>query len=95
VAEVLEMESSWIRHYPENIRDPKTGRMPDWLRRRAVELFLLAGENGDDGLLQPVEDMAWRLRTSSEELTEALRALSQVGIVYETPQGWVVTGFRR
>jgi hypothetical protein len=77
------------------MEEPKMRRLPDSLRRRAVELFLLAGENGDDGLLQPVADMAWRLRTSEEKLTEALRALSQVGVVHETPHGWVVTHFRK
>jgi len=74
--------------------DPKMGRLPDWLWRRAIELFLLAGENGNDGLLQPVMDMAWRLRTSVEKLTESLQALSQVGVVHETPNGWVVTHFK-
>jgi hypothetical protein len=55
---------------------------------------LLAGENGDDGLLQPVTDLAWRLRTSEEKLTESLAALSQVGVVHETPEGWIVTHFK-
>jgi hypothetical protein len=29
--------------------------------RCAVELFLRAGENGNDGLLETVTDLAWRL----------------------------------
>ena len=78
----------------EIIDDPKMGRLPDWLWRRAIELFLLAGENGNDGLLQPVTDLAWRLRTPEEKLTESLVALSEVGVVHETPRGWVVTHFK-
>jgi hypothetical protein len=85
----------WIKLYLEILTDPKMGRMPDWLWRRAIELFLLAGENGNDGLLQPVPDMAWRLRTSEEKLTESLRSLSEVGVVHETPEGWVVTNFSK
>ena len=65
--------------------------MPDYLWRRAIELFLLAGENGNDGLLQPVSDMAWRLRVKEGDLNNSLRTLSQVGVVHETPQGWVVS----
>jgi len=88
------MKRVWIKTYIEILDDPKMGRLPDWLWRRAIELFLLAGENGNDGLLQPVMDMAWRLRTSEEKLTESLQALSQVGVVHETPEGWVVTHFK-
>lgn len=87
------MKRIWIKLFIEILDDPKMGRLPDWLWRRAVELFLLAGENGNDGLLQPVMDMAWRLRTSEEKLTESLQALSKVGVVHETPDGWVVTHF--
>jgi hypothetical protein len=84
----------WIKLFVEILNDPKMGLLPDWLWRRAIELFLLAGENGNDGLLQPVMDMAWRLRTSEEKLTEALQALSKAGVVHETPEGWVVTHFK-
>jgi hypothetical protein len=85
----------WIKLYLEILDDPKMGQLPDWLWRRAIELFLLAGENGNDGLLQPVPDLAWRLRVSAEKLTESLQALSEVGVVHETPQGWLVTNFKK
>jgi DnaD/phage-associated family protein len=88
------MKRQWIKLYLEIINDPKMGQLQDWLWRRAIELFLLAGENGDDGLLQPVSDLAWRLRTPETRLTESLQALSQVGVVHETPEGWVVTHFK-
>jgi hypothetical protein len=85
----------WIKLYLEILDDPKMGQLPDWFWRRAVELFLLAGENGNDGLLQPVTDLAWRLRVSAEKLTESLQALAEVGVVHETPQGWLVTNFKK
>ena len=85
----------WVKLYIEILDDPKMGQLPDWLWRRAIELFLLAGENGNDGLLQPVTDLAWRLRVSAEKLTESLQALSEVGVVHETPQGWLVTNFKK
>jgi hypothetical protein len=81
------MRRSWIKLYLEILDDPKMGQMPDFLWRRAIELFLLAGENGNDGLLQPVSDMAWRLRVKEGDLNNSLRALSQVGVVHETRVG--------
>lgn len=85
----------WIKLYIEILDDPKMGVLPDWLWRRAIELFLAAGENGNDGLLQPVPQLAWRLRLPEPKLSEALRALSEVGVVHETLQGRVVTNFAK
>lgn len=85
----------FIKLYHEILDDPKMGKLPDWLFRRAIELFLLAGENDKDGLLQPVADMAWRLRADEKRLAESLQALSKVGVVHETPEGWVVTNFAK
>lgn len=84
----------WIKLYIEILDDPKMGRMPDWLFRRAIELFLLAGRNGNDGVLPPVEDMAWILRLDETKLREALHCLEEVGVVHEAePDVWVVTHF--
>jgi hypothetical protein len=88
------MKRSWIKLYVEIVDDPKMGRLSDGHWRIAIELFLLAGENGKDGLLPPVDDIAWKLRRSVDELADALHALSQVGIVDETSQGWNVTHFK-
>jgi len=81
------MKHSWIKLYPEILDDPKIGHLPNWLWRRAIELFLLAGENGADGRLQPVSDMAWRLRITESDLVKSLRTLSKIGVVHETPEG--------
>lgn len=85
----------YIKLYHEILDDPKMGKLPDWLFRRAIELFLLAGENDKDGLLQPVADMAWRLRADERRFAESLQALSKVGVVHETPEGWMVTNFAK
>lgn len=86
------MKRQWIKLYTEINDDPKMGRLSDHLWRRAVEMFLLAGEHDQDGLLPPVDDMAWHLRTSPEQLTEDLQALK--GIVELTPAGWLVSKFK-
>jgi len=87
------MKRQWIKLYLEIMDDAKMGRLSDHLWRRTVEFFLLAGENDKDGLLPPVDDMAWRLRTSADDLTMDLNAMRGV-VVEPTPEGWFVTKFK-
>jgi DnaD/phage-associated family protein len=84
----------FIKLYHEILDDPKMARLPDYLWRRVVELFLLAGDHGRDGTLPPVADMAWRLRVEENRLCENLRTLAEIGIVTETELGWMVTKFK-
>lgn len=89
------MKRLWIKLYIEILDDAKMGRLPDWLWRRAVELFLIAGENGDDGILPPEDDLVWRLRLDRSGLLNALRALQELGIVKEAePEHWIVCNFK-
>ena len=85
----------WVKLYIEILDDPKMGRLPNHLWRRAVELFLLAGREGNDGALPPVEEMAWTLRLSEDKVLEDLHGLAEVGVVHETEPGiWFVTHFQ-
>lgn len=96
---------TWIKLYIEILGDPKMGRLPNHLWRRAVELFLLAGREGDDGALPPVEEMAWILRLSEDKLLEDLHGLAEVGVVRACdntagtgeaePKKWVVKNFSK
>lgn len=89
------MKRVWIKLYLEILDDAEFGELPEFMKWRAVELFLIAGENGDDGLLPPVARLAWRIRLDEVKIAETLSALSQVGVVHETPQGWMVTNFKK
>ncbi|MFC2028309.1 DnaD domain protein [Chloroflexota bacterium] len=89
------MKRTWIKLYVEIIQDPKMGQLPNWLWRRAIEFFMIAGEFGEKGLLRPIPDMAWRLRIGEDDLSKSLEALSEVGVVTETPDGWKVTHFEK
>ncbi len=86
--------STWIKLYVELLDDEKLGTLPEFMKWRAVELFLVAGEKRNDGLLPPVERLAWRLRLSDPKIEETLAALAEIGVVHETPQGWMVTHFK-
>lgn len=84
---------SWVKLYHEVLHDPKMGRLTDNLWRRVIEVILLAGETGKDGLLPELDDMAWTLRLSKEQLEADLQQLARAEIVSLTPQGWNVIHF--
>jgi hypothetical protein len=87
---------TWIKLYSEILHDPKMGRLSDSVWRRAVEIFLLAGENGRDGLLQPIADMAWELHSSVADVTASLQLLEETGVVREVEPGqWLVVNFQK
>jgi DnaD/phage-associated family protein len=83
----------WIKLYHEMLHDPKMGRMSDHLYRRTIELFLMAGEQGEDGKLPDLEGMAWTLRADPEELETDLVELQRVGILSAIDGTWYVTNF--
>jgi hypothetical protein len=83
----------WIKLYHEIIDDPKMGRMPDRLWRRTIELFLIAGEQDEEGTLPKLGDMAYRLRLSDDELQNDLEELQDLNIVHIDDGIWIVTKF--
>lgn len=85
----------WIKLYIEILDDPKMGMLQPWLWQRAITFFLAAGEYNQEGLLPPVEQLAWRLRITNTDLVKSLGALSEVGITVETPDGWLVKNFTK
>ena len=87
----------WIKLYHEVLDDPKMGKLPDWLYRRCIELFLLAGRYDHDGMLPPVEDMLWTLHLPDEmKLSQALQMLAEVGVTHCDDKGqWWVKNFAK
>jgi hypothetical protein len=78
------------------LRDPKMGMLPDRLWRRVIELFLLAGQEGEDGLLPDVPTIAWQLNKPVSAIVTDLQKIAEVGIVQEVKEGeWVVTNFKK
>lgn len=90
------MAKHWIKLWTEILNDPKMGRLPDWQWRRCIEMFLLAGIYDQDGLLQPVEEMAWILHCPAVTLSEALQLLAEAGVVVLGQDGrWWVKNFAK
>lgn len=85
----------WIKLYQEILDDPKMGRLSDALFRRAIELFLLAGDYDQEGLLPGNADISWRLRVPEDALATQMAELRSYGILSQDEQGrWSVTHFK-
>ena len=89
------MANSWMKLYHETLNDPKMGTMSDHLYRRTIELFLLAGQEDRNGILPPVPQMAWALRTTVQDMTICLQELTELGIISRDPEtgAFLVTHF--
>lgn len=86
----------WIKLYHELLDDPKMGMMPDKLWRRTIEIFLLAGEYDQAGLLPPLDQVAWRLRITKEECNDTLQELQRLEIISRNDDGqYIVTNFAK
>lgn len=83
----------WIKLYHEILNDPKMATLPDRLWRRAIELFLLAGQVNKDGNLPDAREIAWTLRISTDDCLLDLRQLESTGIIQQTATGWLVVKF--
>lgn len=89
------MKRYWIKLYVELLQDDKIGPLPVWLKWRFIELLLVAAEGDGTGALPSLTRMAWRLRTSEDDLVKSLRALSEIGVVRESGDHWKVTNFEK
>ena len=85
----------WIKLYHEILDDPKMGRLPDTLFRRAIEFFLIAGDCNRGGALPPLADMAWRLRADEVALYAQMEDLEALNVLSRGADGgWLVTHFK-
>lgn len=83
----------WIKLYTEILMDPKMGRLTDRQHRTCINLFLLAGQQEDGGLLGPLSDIAWQLHMAEQDLAADMEALAAVSIVQEQDGEWYVRQF--
>ena len=84
---------AWIKLYTEIVHDPKMGRLTDRQHRVCINLFALAGQVDDDGLLPPLEDIAWHLRTRPARLQRDMQRLAELGILCLDGEQWCVAHF--
>jgi len=85
----------WIKLYLEILDDPKMGALSDRLYRRAIEMFLLAGELENNGYLLPEKNIAWRLRIPFDVLHEDVTLLMENQILEIDDKGLRVKNFEK
>src|SRR5262245_22182887 len=81
----------WLRLYPSILDDPKVQRLSGDLFKCWVNLLCLAKEG--DGLLPSIEDIAFRLRITTEEAQRLTEELVKRGLLDSdgqniTPHNW-------
>jgi len=87
------MAYAWIKLFISSIDNYEVEMLPDRMFKLFIQLQLVARKYNHDGLLEPVPDLACRLRTSEEEILDALRTMRETGLVAETPDGWLIVNF--
>ena len=75
----------WFRFYTEALDDPKVQRLPCELFKHWVNLLCLAGRCDGRGLLPPMEDIAFGLRLSEEQVGRACMDLCERGLLDYDP----------
>jgi len=83
----------WIKLWLSWLDLPRMGNLPDEQWRLAVELELVAGENGEDGILPSIPDLSWRLRRDPKQLEALLKSLEKTKTVVKQNRQWVVVDF--
>lgn len=82
----------WFRFHTEALDDPKVQRLSPQLFKTWVNLLCIAGQNG--GKLLGIDDMAFKLRLSSQEAEQQISDLVLAGLIdidqnrQMTPHNW-------
>ena len=88
--------SRWFRMYADVLDDPKVQRLPPDLFKVWVNLLCLASRN--DGVLPPVEDIAFALRMSQDVTVTVTAELVTRGLLDQgdslSPHNWAERQFR-
>jgi hypothetical protein len=78
----------WFRFYDEALQDPKVQRLEPVLFKHWVNLLCVANQGKPRGTLpRSLEDLAFSLRVSEEEMTGVLIRLSESGLLVRDDEG--------
>lgn len=77
--------SRWFRCYDDMLDDPKVQRLPPHLFKTLLNLWCLASKN--EGVLPPIEDVAFRLRISDHDAKQQIDELIMAGLIDIGPDG--------
>ncbi len=90
----------WIKLHTSLLEEPSLFRVSDRAGKRYFMIYILAGRldtgkaKADGTIQEPLEDLAFHLRCSPEELTADLKELVKVGLVAQAGEFWKIVRFR-
>jgi hypothetical protein len=68
----------WLKLWFDILNDPKVQILDDHTWRRFVEILLIAGMENEGGFLPTPAEMAWKLRTTTEDIESVLNILMKL-----------------
>jgi hypothetical protein len=83
----IKATNRWFRFYSEALDDPKVQRLPPNLFKTWVNVLCIACQNG--GTLPSIDDMAFKLRLSSQDAEQQISELILAGLIDITDAGRV------
>ena len=78
---IKQMRGFWIKLYTELLERMEYALLPDNLWRRFLEMMLLIERDATTGKLPKIEEIAFRLRISTNTLAEEINELEKRGLV--------------
>jgi len=83
----------WVKLHLDILDNHRLMQLPAHIFKRYISFLLLAREHNREGLLDTVPNLAWRLCTTDKDILKALQILAELGIMAETPEGWLMVDF--
>ena len=88
------MSKYWIKLWHDFLHDRKTRELPEYEQLRFIKLLLIAGEFDQNGLLPPVETIAYDFgimtKDAPSKVDSTLTRLQQAGVVDKSSEGWFI-----
>ena len=75
----------WFRVYDDLVDDPKVQRLDPSLFKALINLWCLASAN--DGVLPPIDEIAFKLRMKPEKAQRVLTELTAAGLIDDDETG--------
>ena len=89
------MNRHWVKLWISALDDARLATLPDPEWRLAVECFMVAGENGDEGQLPAATALAWRLRRDPVQMKAMLDVLVIAGLIEKKRNTYTVAKFSK
>ena len=89
------MNRHWVKLWISALDDARLATLPDPEWRLAVECFMVAGENGNEGQLPTTTELAWRLRRDPVQMEAMVDVLVIAGLIEKKRNVYTVAKFSK